>query len=410
MPTFVESDGPSVATHSLCSIGAADDAILAEVVQVDGQRLVLAPLEGRHAIAPGAEVRLVSEGSEINIGHRMFGRVFDGLGRGIDSHGPLVGDETRPLQGVRVSPLDRSARTSVLVTGIRAIDTLLPLAIGQRVGIFAGSGVGKSSLIVQMASTLEADRIVICLIGERGREAETLWNSLSEERRSRTALIVATSDQPAAVRIRAAYLALSLAEQQRDQGRHVLLLLDSVTRLAMAMRELGLAAGEPPTLRAYTPSVFAALPRLVERCGALKSGGAISAIMTVLTENDDAEDPLAEVMKSLLDGHILLSRDLAEQGHFPAIDVPRSVSRMSRELLDSKQQPLAAQAAAELSLYANSKLLVESGLYQSGNHAALDLAIAHRPALLSFLRQASSSFVARDDAFAALEIVLKEIA
>jgi flagellum-specific ATP synthase len=289
-----------------------------------------------------------------------------------------------------IAPLSRSSVALLMPTGLRVIDGLLPLGIGQRVGIFAASGVGKTSLITQMANQVEADIVVLCVVGERGREAENLWSSLLHpDVRARTTLIVATSDESAAMRVRAANVAMAHAEYHRDQGRHVLFILDSMTRLAMALREMGLAAGEPPTVRAYTPGVFAALPRFVERCGALKSSGAITGLLTILCETDDTEDPIAELLKSLLDGHIILTRTLAEQGHYPAIDVPRSISRFAPSLMDKKQTALAQRAIAQLSIYEASKTLVEAGLYVAGSNDMLDQALQTRPRLLEFLKQSA---------------------
>jgi FliI/YscN family ATPase len=276
----------------------------------------------------------------------------------------------------------------VLPTGIRAIDGILSLGRGQRVGIFAASGVGKTSLMEQLATQVECDRVVICLVGERGREVEAIWRLLSaREDCERYTLVAATSDESAALRARSVSHALALAEHWRSAGEHVLLVVDSVTRLAMALREIGLAAGAPPTVRAYTPNVFGALPRIVERCGAIASGGAITAIMTVLSETDDVDDPIVELMKSLLDGHIVLSRSLAEQGHFPAIDVPRSVSRGAQQLVAADQAKAMRQAVAQLAAYEDARVMIESGVYKSGTNAAVDRAIAKRGEMNAFLQQ-----------------------
>jgi len=389
MPTFLESDGPNVRLGTLCRVeGGHDSHSLAEVVKVDSHGITLTPLSRSSETFVGAVVTATPEGSVVPVGNRYLGRALNALGDPIDGCGDLHLSDRRPLQPEAVSPLHRLSVTSRLHTGVRVIDTLLSLGVGQRVGVFAGSGVGKTTLMGQLATNVDVDCCVACLVGERGREAESFWSrGLTEEARSRCAMVVATADEPAATRVRAALFALTIAEYFRDQGMKVLFLLDSATRLAMAMREMGLAAGEPPTVRAYTPSVFAHIPRLVERCGALKSGGSITAIMTVLTETDDADDPVAELMKSLLDGHIVLSRELAERGHFPAIDVPRSISRMFREINSEEERELAIRAVKELALYERSKTLLDAGLYSSGSNAELDRALGHRTALLAFLQQ-----------------------
>jgi flagellum-specific ATP synthase len=298
------------------------------------------------------------------------------------------------------------APARAVVTGIRAIDGLLPLAKGQRIGIFAASGVGKTSLLEQLAAQIECDRCVLCLVGERGREVEGIWRQVSKRADAgRFTLVAATSDESAALRVRSANVALALAEHWRDQGEHVVLIIDSVTRLAMALREIGLASGEPPTVRAYTPNVFAALPRLVERCGAVRSGGAITAVMTVLSETDDVDDPIVEVMKSLLDGHIVLSRKLAERAHFPAIDVPRSISRLSPGLMAPPHAAAAREAIAMLGTYEEARLLIESGMYKQGASPEIDRAIAMRDRLSGFLRQSQDEKSGFDTSVGALRAV-----
>jgi len=286
--------------------------------------------------------------------------------------------------------MDRVDASAPLATGIRAIDGLLTLARGQRVGVFAASGVGKTSLMEQLAAQVESDRTIICLVGERGREVEAIWRKLSRrDDRKRYTVVAATSDESAVLRARAASYALCLADHWRSKGEHVLLLVDSVTRLAMALREIGLAAGAPPTVRAYTPNVFAALPRLVERCGATRSAGSITAIMTVLSETDDVDDPIVELMKSLLDGHIILSRTLAEQGHFPAIDVTRSVSRGAERLHSDEQVKAMREVVAMLAAYEEARVMIESGVYKAGTNLWVDRALAARAAVTAFLRQDS---------------------
>jgi flagellum-specific ATP synthase len=327
----------------------------------------------------------------VPVGAAFLGRGVDALGHPIDGKGPIRADAFSPLEGIALSPLERVSPTKVLETGIRAIDGLLTLGVGQRVGIFAASGVGKTTLMTQLARQVRADVTIICLVGERGREVESIWNhGLDAAARSRATLVAATSDQSAAMRVRSAHFALALAEYWRSVGKHVFLLLDSMTRLAMAMREIGLSAGEPPTVRAYTPNVFAAIPKLIERCGALKSGGAITAIATVLSETDDVDDPVCELMKSLLDGHIVLTRSLAEEGRFPAIDVPRSVSRQAEGLVEGGNRRHALQIQEWLSLYESSRTLIDTGLYVKGANTNLDRAIERRAATLKFLKQGRS--------------------
>ncbi len=380
------ASGPALPLGALCAVGEGDACRLAEVVAIARDGVTLVPLEAG-AVAIGAPVRPSAAGGGLGVGDRFAGRAVDPLGRPIDGLGAIApGPMVAP--GGRVPPmLDRLEPSAFLPTGIRAIDTLLPLARGQRIGIFAASGVGKTSLIEQLAAQIDADRIILCLVGERGREVEAIWRGLQERGDAdRFALVAATADLSAPLRARATEQALALAEQWRGEGEHVLLIIDSVTRLAMALREMGLAAGEPPTLRAYTPNVFAALPRLVERCGATRSG-AITAIMTVLSETDDVDDPIVEVMKSLLDGHIILSRVLADRGHFPAIDVNRSISRLAAKVMDREHATLAARARALASSYDQSRLLIESGMYQAGGNAELDRAIAVREPLDAFLQQ-----------------------
>ncbi len=408
MPTFIEADGPSVPLGSLCMIGNTANGVLAEVVKVEVGRVTLVPYTAASAICVGDIVGTTRVGATIPVSTSLLGRAIDPLGNPADG-GNAIADigESWPLAGVVTPPLDRTSPTEPLHTGIRALDGLLTLGIGQRAGIFAGSGVGKTTLLSSLAANVDADVCVLCLVGERGREAEEFWHrALSEEARKRSVMVVATSDQPAIMRARSVLVALSIAEYFRAQGKHVLLLLDSVTRYALALREIGLAAGEPPTVRAYTPSVFAALPKVVERCGGLKNGGAITALMTVLTETDDIDDPMAETMRALLDGHIVLTRELAEQGHFPAIQVPRSVSRVFHYVADAKARALATDAVAQLALYESSKTLVESGLYAAGSNPALDRVLALRPALIAFLRQDMATAVERQATLSALSTVL----
>jgi flagellum-specific ATP synthase len=412
--THIEADGPNVPLGALCEVetrtleGAG--TLQAEVVRVAPDRIVLSPFDEAGATFAGATVAARGPANRVPVGRALLGRVVDALGRPVDGAGPVAADAHHPLHGTATGPLDRVSPARPLDTGVRAIDGLLTLGIGQRIGVFAASGVGKTSLMTQIARQTKADVTVVCLVGERGREVEAMWSQgLPADVRARTTMVAATSDQSAAMRVRAGHYGLALADYWRAEGAHVLLLLDSVTRLAMAMREIGLAAGEPPTVRAYTPGVFATIPRLVERCGALRAGGAITAVMTVLSETDDVDDPVSEMMKSLLDGHILLSRDLAEQGHFPAIDVPRSVSRQAEGLVAPAQREHARRVCEWLSIHAASRTLIDAGLYVKGANEALDQAIARHPDAVAFLRQARDHRAAPAETTAALARLAGEV-
>lgn len=393
MATAIEADGPNVSLGTLCQVEARGEngtqSFQAEIVRVDRDSVVLSPFEDGVPTFFGASVRASPRADRVAVGPFFLGRAVDALGRPCDGKGPIRDDKLAPLHGVLAAPLERVSPPRILDTGIRAIDGLLTLGVGQRVGIFAASGVGKTSLLTQLARQVEADITILCLVGERGREVEAIWNGmLDDARRETSTLVAATSDQSAAMRVRACHYALALAEYWRAEGKHVLLVVDSVTRLAMALREVGLAAGEPPTVRAYTPNVFATIPKVVERCGALKSGGAITAVMTVLSETDDVDDPVCELMKSLLDGHIVLSRPLAEQAHFPAIDVCRSVSRQSEFLAKGAHRRQALQVVEWLSLQQSSRTLVDAGLHVPGANPRLDRALERHPRIVRFLKQA----------------------
>lgn len=404
MPSLIEADGPNMPLGALCTIErrGGREPMLAEVVKVEERRLFLAPMADPGDLALGAEVVALEETGTIPAGEPTLGQALNALGEPLDGQA-LRSSWRHPFPPQPPGPLSRVSPTRPLETGIRAIDGLLTLGQGQRVGIFAPAGVGKTSLMVQLAGSVAADHVIICQIGERGREVETLWNeALPADIRKRATLIAATSDESAAMRARAAQHAIALADHWRARGRHVLLLIDSMTRLAMALRELGLAAGEPPTLRAYTPNVFSVIPKLVECCGALRSGGAISAIMTILAESEEMDDPISEMMKSILDGHILLSRNLAEKGHFPAIDVVRSISRRADRLVDEKHRMAAMRARSLLAQYDTSRTLIETGLYTQGSDAEIDAALEARPRLMAYLRQGAAEQIGFAKSVAAL--------
>jgi flagellum-specific ATP synthase len=386
--SHIEADGPNAPLGTLCEVDSHERTYIAEIVAIDRDGVVLSPFEEARATFSGAQVRVCGRNDTMPAGDAYLGRAVDALGRPADGQGPIVTRDYVALKGVPPRPLERASPHKVLETGVRAIDGLLTLGKGQRVGVFAASGVGKTTLLTQLANQVNADVIVLCLAGERGRETEAIWSTgLKPETRRKATLVAATSDQSAVMRVRACHYALALCEYWRDRGKDVLLLLDSVSRLAMAMREIGLASGEPPTVRAYTPSVFAQIPKLVERCGGLKKGGSISAIMTVLSETDDIDDPISELMKSLLDGHIVLSRTMAGEGQFPPVDVCRSVSRQAKDLMRERHYISALQVIEWLNLFQSSRALLDTGLYAKGANPRTDRAVEKNAAILAFLKQ-----------------------
>ena len=385
----IESEGPLAAVGEVCRIESArhDGVTLAEVVGFRNHHLLLMPLGEIHGIHPGSEVIATGSPLQIAVGDNLKGRVIDGLGRPIDGLGPAPSDRTVGLYLQPPHPLKRQRIRQVFQSGIKAIDTFTPCGRGQRLGIFAGSGVGKSTLLGMMASHADADVNVIALIGERGREVrEFLEKDLDEQGRKKSVVIVATSNEPALNRVKGAFLALAIAEHFRDEGKNVLLMMDSVTRFAMAQREIGLAIGEPPTTRGYTPSVFSLLPQLLERAGAGERG-TITGLFTVLVEQDDMNDPIADSVRSILDGHIVLTRELATQNHYPAIDVLESVSRLNRDLLNSDQLALTAAAREHMATYRRNQDLINIGAYPAGSNPAIDAAIKLHDPVNMFLRQ-----------------------
>jgi len=385
----IESEGPLAAMGEVCRIQSArnDGETLAEVVGFRNHHLLLMPLGEIHGLAPGAEVIATGAPLRVTVGSALKGRVIDGLGNALDGLGPVVADHSVGLHLSPPHPLKRQRIHQVFQTGIKSVDTFTPLGRGQRLGIFAGSGVGKSTLLGMMASRAEADVNVIALIGERGRDVrEFLERDLDERGRQKSVVIVATSNESALNRVKGAFLAMAIAEHFREAGQNVLLLMDSVTRFAMAQREIGLAVGEPPTTRGYTPSVFSLLPQLLERAGAGESGS-ITGLFTVLVEADDMNDPIADSVRSILDGHIVLSRDLATQNHYPAIDVLESVSRLNRDLLPPEQLNFSAAAREHLAVYRKNQDLINIGAYPAGSNPVIDRALALHEPLDKFLRQ-----------------------
>ena len=386
--TTVEAAGLDVRLGSICWIELDPEGLVsAEVIGFRDGRITLVPYGDIAGIRPGSPVRVREQQFRVPVGARLLGRVLDGFGRPIDGRGPLVA-ELRVVGGASPDPMRRARVAMPLSTGVRAIDGLLTAGKGQRLGIFAGSGVGKSTLLAMIARHASSDVNVIALIGERGREVqEFIEEQLGADGLARSVVIVATGDQPALLRLKAAEVATAIAESFRDEGRDVLFMMDSVTRLAMAQREIGLAAGEPPALRGYPPSVFSYLPRLLERAGN-GATGTITGFFTVLVEGDDMSEPVADTVRSILDGHIVLTRALAERNHYPAIDPLASVSRVMPAIVPADHLRAAGAIRAALAEYDGARDLIEVGAYAPGSSAAIDEAIRRRPAIVDFLTQA----------------------
>ncbi|HET8654006.1 MAG TPA: FliI/YscN family ATPase [Longimicrobiaceae bacterium] len=385
----IEAAGLEVGLGELCRVTSMvdDRSILAEVVGFHERGVLLMPLGEMDGLHPGSSVQPLGRSFGVDVGPGMLGRVLNGLGHPIDGKGKLEVVERVPLSAEPPNPLEREMIGAAFETGVRAIDGVLTLGRGQRVGIFAGSGVGKSTLLGQIARQAKADVNVIALLGERGREVrDFLEHSLGPEGLARSVLVVATGDQAALVRARGALVATAIAEYFRDQGKHVLLMVDSVTRVAMAWREIGLAVGEPPTTKGYPPSVFAALPRLLERAGNGATGG-ITGIYTVLVDGDDFNEPVADAARSILDGHIVLTRKLASAGHFPSIDILESKSRVRDLVADEDHRACANQLSRLEAAYRDKEDLIMVGAYQKGSDPVVDTAVGLRGAILSFLQQ-----------------------
>jgi FliI/YscN family ATPase len=367
------------------------------------------PLEETDGLQLGDTVIARKEDARVDVGQGLLGRVLDGFGKPMDSKPSPRADGFYDLFSAPPGPLDREHIEQRLVTGIRVIDSLLPIGKGQRVGIFGGSGVGKSTLLGAMARQNSADVSVIALIGERNREVrDFLEHELSADGLKRSVVIVATSDRPAPLRIRAAFVALAVSEYFRDQGADVLLVMDSVTRLAMAQREIGLAAGEPPSQKGYTPSVFNLLPRICERAGRFKKGS-ITGFFTVLVEGDDFNEPICDAVRSILDGHIILSRELGAAGHYPAVDVLNSVSRLASRISSPEQKSAAQKLRAALSEYSRSEDLINLGAYAAGSNPRLDAAIQARPRLLDFLKQDAHATSTFDETISHMQQIAAEL-
>ncbi|HYE84023.1 MAG TPA: flagellar protein export ATPase FliI [Clostridia bacterium] len=385
----IESHGPAVNLGELCYIYPlkGDKPIKAEVVGFKDSIVCLMPFGNMNGVGPGSKIEATGHSLSVGVSDSMLGRIFDGLGELIDGKGCVDSCALYPVENSPPNPLTRRKISEILPVGVKAIDGLLTIGKGQRIGIFAGSGVGKSTLMGMIARNTKADVNVIGLIGERGREVrEFIENDLQEEGLARSVVIVATSDQPALVRLKAAQLATSVAEYFRDQGKDVMLLMDSLTRFAMAQREVGLAVGEPPVTRGYTPSVFAVMPKLLERSGT-SDKGSITGMYTVLVDGDDMNEPVTDTVRGILDGHIVLSRNLANRNHYPAIEVLSSVSRVMPNIVDDGHKSCANELKNILSVYKDAEDLINIGAYVRGSSKSIDRAIDKIDSINSFLRQ-----------------------
>lgn len=404
----VETVGCRASIGELCHIESGSSAVLSEVVGFSRDKLYLFPFQPLHGVSPGCNVRPLRRRLTVRTGPFLLGSVLDGLGRPLAGEGPLGESMEYLLDQAPPNPLHRQRIDAVLETGVRAIDLFLTIGGGQRLGIFAGSGVGKSTLLGMMARGSTADCNVIALVGERGREVrDFLERDLGPLGLARSVVVVATSDQPALLRIKAALTATAIAESFRDQGLQVMLMMDSVTRFAMAQRELGLAIGEPPTTRGYPPSVFAVLPKLLERAGTA-SRGSITGLYTVLVEGDDLNEPIADAVRGILDGHVVLTRRLAERNHYPSIDVLQSVSRLANELSEPEHMSLVAKARNLLAVYRHNEDLINIGAYVKGTSPAIDEAIEVVPLIMQLLAQGIEERSSLNEALRALAQVVKE--
>lgn len=406
----IESAGPAVSIGRLCTIENRDNSkkIKAEVVGFRDNRILLMPYGPISGITPGAIVTSTSQQLRVPVGDQLIGRVLGGLGQPIDTKGPLVCTQTRPITAPAIPVLSRRRITAPVRTGIKAIDLLTPVGLGQRMGIFAGSGVGKSVLLGMIARGSSADVIVIALVGERGREVrDFIERDLGPEGLKRSVVVAVSSDEPSLVRIKGAMTATAIAEHFRDQGKNVMLLMDSVTRIAMAQREIGLAIGEPPATKGYTPSVFAMLPVLLERAGTNEKGS-ITGLYTVLVEGDDMNEPISDAVRSILDGHVALSRRLAAMNQYPAIDPLTSISRLAPEVATEEERALAGEVRELMAVYRESEDLINIGAYAKGSNPRIDRAIDRMGSLNAFLRQDMKSLARHTESVDQLRTILAQ--
>lgn len=406
----LEAVGCQAAVGDRCHvISTGNPPVEAEVVGFSGEKLFLMPTATPHGLAPNARVIPIGQSSQVKVGDALLGRVIDGAGKPLDGLGPIRTEALMPLEGKSINPLDRAQITTPLDVGVRSINALMTVGRGQRLGLFAPSGVGKSVLLGMMTRFTDADVIVVGLIGERGREVkEFIEQTLGAEGGRRSVVVATPADMPPLMRMHGASLATSVAEYFRDQGKHVLLLMDSLTRYAQAQREIALTIGEPPATRGYPPSVFARLPHLVERAGnGVEGGGSITAIYTVLTEADDQNDPIADSARAILDGHIVLSRQLSDSGHYPAIDAEASISRAMNQITLPEHQQAARQLKNLYSTYMQNRDLFNVGAYKAGADPQLDMAIKMYPLIQEFLRQDMNSKVSLQDSLKHLNMMMQ---
>ncbi len=406
---MIESIGPAVEIGEVCDIYPIKNTqpLKGEVVGFNNDKVLIMPLGDMTGIGPGSRVVASGHALQVDVSEDLLGRILDGLGNPIDEMGKPSTDKKYPANNDPPNPLFRDKIVEPIPLGIRTLDTLLTCGRGQRIGIFAGSGVGKSTLLGMIAKYTKADVNVIALVGERGREVrEFIDNDLGEEGLKRSVVIVATSDKPALVRVKAALIATSIAEYFRDKGKNVILMMDSVTRFSMAQREIGLAIGEPPVTRGYTPSVFAVLPRLLERAGN-SSVGSITGLYTVLVDGDDFNEPISDAVRGILDGHIILTRKLAALGHYPAIDVLDSTSRVMPNIIDEEHLLASLRFKEILAIYKNSEDLINIGAYAKGTNPHIDLAITKIDQFNAFLKQRTTEQADYDVSLDRLKEIIK---
>ena len=405
----IEASGIGASIGDICYImvNGGKDFIVSEVVGFRDSRTVIMPLGEIEGIAPGCTVIPTNRAHQVPVGEELLGTILDGLGRPMEDSVCPAPERLFPVHNNPPNPLERQRIEQVLATGIKAIDIFLTLGRGQRMGIFSGSGVGKSTLLGMIARYCRADVNVIGLIGERGREVKDfLEKDLGEEGLKRSVVIVVTSDQPPLIRIKGAFITTAIAEFFRDQGLDVMLMMDSITRFALAQREVGLAVGEPPTTRGYTPSVFAVLPKLLERAGR-SANGSITGLYTVLVEADDLNEPISDAVRGILDGHIVLSRTLAAQNHFPAVDVLQSISRLMYDIVPGSQQDRVREAREHLATYEEARDLINIGAYKAGSDPKIDASLERYPKLMEFIKQDVNEYVGFEEAFQEFENILR---